>query len=419
LGAGSHTISATYGGSGNYLTASSTLTQTVNKAAASVVTTASPNPSIYGQPVTLTAAVSAASGTPLGTVTFKNGTVTLGVVTLQGGSATMSTSALSAGSHTISAAYSGSGNNLTGSSTLTQTVNKAAASVVTTGSPNPSIYGQPVTLTATVSAASGTPTGRRLVHVRHSGDSGQWLRRGRQPLVRGHRRYRGGRQLFPQPRVGDPRRHNAGQRHTDGVHVERYAERQRQRRRDRQRRQWVIPQSGVLTDIANGNLAQVSWVIPNGASSDHALTTNGNGPSWVASVVNAIGNSPYWANTAIIVTWDDWGGWYDHVAPKVINDGISWGSGYAYGFRVPLIVVSPYAKAAYISHVTHDFGSILKFIETTFNLPSLGYADAPADDLSDCFNLTQTPLPFNTIPALHGAAYFLNDKSPPTDPDDD
>ncbi len=186
---------------------------------------------------------------------------------------------------------------------------------------------------------------------------------------------------------------------------------------------WVnnvkIPQSQVLVDIANGNLAQVSWVIPNGQSSDHALSNDGSGPSWVSAIVNAIGNSPYWANTAIIITWDDWGGWYDHVAPKVINDGVSWGSGYVYGFRVPLIVVSPYAKTAYISHTTHDFGSILKFIETAYNLPSLGYADGPADDLSDCFNLTHPPVPFHTIPAALKAAYFINDKRPPTDPDDD
>jgi phospholipase C len=87
--------------------------------------------------------------------------------------------------------------------------------------------------------------------------------------------------------------------------------------------------------------------------------------------------------------------------------------------RVPLIVVSPYAKAAYISHVTHDFGSILKFIETRFKLPSLGYADGPADDLSDCFNLTQTPLTFHTIPAPLDAAHFINDKHAPVDPDDD
>ncbi len=182
----------------------------------------------------------------------------------------------------------------------------------------------------------------------------------------------------------------------------------------------VIPQTKVLTDIANEDLAQVTWIIPDAHASDHALGDDGSGPSWVASIVNAIGNSPYWANTAIIITWDDWGGWYDHVAPfKVINDGVSWGSGYVYGFRVPLIVVSPYAKPAYISHVTHDFGSILKFIEKIFNLPSLGYADTPADDLSDCFNLAQTPLIFHPIAAPLDAAHFINDQRTPTGPDDD
>ncbi len=176
----------------------------------------------------------------------------------------------------------------------------------------------------------------------------------------------------------------------------------------------------VLTDIAKGQLATVSWVIPNGLESDHAASNDGSGPSWVSSIVNAIGNSSYWSNTAIIITWDDWGGWYDHVPPpQVLVDCEQWGCGYVYGFRVPLIVVSPYAKQAYVSHVDHDFGSILKFIEQTFNLPSLGYADAPADDLSDCFNFTQTPTPFQTIAAPLNEDYFLNDKRPPTDPDDD
>jgi phospholipase C len=168
----------------------------------------------------------------------------------------------------------------------------------------------------------------------------------------------------------------------------------------------------VLKDIANGQLATVSWVIPDGLGSDHAGSNDGTGPSWVASIVNAVGNSQYWSNTAIFITWDDWGGWYDHVAPKILNS-------YEYGFRVPMIVVSPYAKAAYISKVPHDFGSILKFIEETFNLPSLGYADVPADNLSDCFNLTQTPISFQTIAAPLQADYFLNDTRAPTDPDDD
>jgi phospholipase C len=176
----------------------------------------------------------------------------------------------------------------------------------------------------------------------------------------------------------------------------------------------------ILTDIANNQLAAVSWVIPAGVNSDHAgSTATTGGPSWVASIVNAIGTSPYWSDTAILITWDDWGGWYDHVAPPVINDGRSWGSGYVYGFRVPLLVISPYAKAGYISHVTHDFGSTLNFIEKTFGLSSLGYADAHADDLSDCFNFSQTPIVFQTINAPVEAEFFLHDTRPPTDPDDD
>jgi len=178
----------------------------------------------------------------------------------------------------------------------------------------------------------------------------------------------------------------------------------------------------ILTDIANHQLPAVSWVIPAGQNSDHPSFPNDNGgPSWVAAVVNAIGNSSYWANTAIIITWDDWGGWYDHVPPpKIVDDGTSWGSGYVYGFRVPLIVVSPFARPAYISHATHDFGSILNFVEENFGLASLGYADAyNPDDLLDCFNLKQTPLTFRTIPAPLDADHFLHDTTPPTPPDSD
>lgn len=184
----------------------------------------------------------------------------------------------------------------------------------------------------------------------------------------------------------------------------------------------VIPSKKVLADIQNGRLAQVTWITPAGQYSDHPSDMQANGgPSWVASIVNAIGQSPFWSNTAIIVTWDDWGGWYDHVPPpKIIDDGRSWGSGYVYGFRVPLIVISPYAKAAHISHVNHDFGSILNFIEHVFGLRSLGYADAHAfDDLSDCFDFSQKPLQFQIIPAPHDADYFINDTRPAEDPDSD
>jgi phospholipase C len=161
----------------------------------------------------------------------------------------------------------------------------------------------------------------------------------------------------------------------------------------------VTPETQVLTDIADGNLAQVSWVTPTAAESDHAKSNNGTGPSWVASVVNAIGQSPYWSHTAIFLTWDDWGGWYDHVPPHIFGS-------YELGFRVPLVVISPYAKPAYVSHVQHEFGSILKFTEQTFGTASIGFTDVRADDLSDCFNYAQTPLTFRTIQARYRADYF-------------
>jgi phospholipase C len=174
----------------------------------------------------------------------------------------------------------------------------------------------------------------------------------------------------------------------------------------------ILPQTQILTDIANGELANVSWVTPSGQASDHPWMNRGLGPSWVASIVNAVGNSRYWSNSAIFIVWDDWGGWYDHVPPKIFDS-------YEYGFRVPMIVVSPYAKKAYISHVTHDFGSILKFIEKNWHLPSLGYADARADDLSDCFKFDQAKSDFETIPSPYDANYFLNDHTPPTPADTD
>ena len=154
----------------------------------------------------------------------------------------------------------------------------------------------------------------------------------------------------------------------------------------------TVPGAKILTDIARGQLAGVSWVIPTAAASDHALSTDGSGPYWVASIVNAVGTSQYWNDTAIFVTWDDWGGWFDHVSPPIYGS-------YELGFRVPLIVVSPYARRGYVSHVQHEFGSIIHFIESTYGLGSLGYTDARADDLADCFDFSQTPSPFVAVAA--------------------
>jgi phospholipase C len=174
------------------------------------------------------------------------------------------------------------------------------------------------------------------------------------------------------------------------------------------------PPTQVLTDIVNGTLSEVSWVTPTTASSDHPAYNDGSGPSWVAAVVNALGASSYWPDTAIFVTWADWGGWYDHVLPPHF-------SSYELGFRVPLLVISPFAKKGYVSHVGYSFGSILRFMEETYNLPSLGYQDASSDDMSDCFDFTQAIMPFNPIKADHDAAFFIkrSETEPLIDADED
>jgi phospholipase C len=180
----------------------------------------------------------------------------------------------------------------------------------------------------------------------------------------------------------------------------------------------AINPAQVLTDIQQRHLASVSWVIPKGQESDHPISNNGSGPSWVASVVNAVGNSPYWNNTVILIAWDDWGGFYDHVAPPIDSQ---YGY-YEYGFRVPLLVVSAYTPAGYVSQSTHNFGSILRFIETAFGLPFIPpstFADSRSDDLGDFFDFTKPPRPFVPVPAPIKASFFLHDLTPATDPDDD
>ncbi len=188
----------------------------------------------------------------------------------------------------------------------------------------------------------------------------------------------------------------------------------------------VLTPTQILTDIKNCDLAQVTWVNPGGKYSDHPNSNTGGGPSWVASIVNAIGthtkcnsdNEVYWDNTAILITWDDWGGWYDHEPPTILSGAEG---DYQYGFRVPFIVVSAYTPEAFIDNNRMDFGTILRFLENNFGIEegALNFADARASgDLSEFFNLTQVPRVFQTIGARYDADYFLNDKDPLTDGDD-
>jgi phospholipase C len=161
----------------------------------------------------------------------------------------------------------------------------------------------------------------------------------------------------------------------------------------------IVPETTVLADIANHTLAQVSYVIPRDTNSDHPGTDWVGGPAWVASIVNAIGSdSYYWPNTAIVVTWDDWGGWYDHYLFGNGHPASNHHDPYEYGFRVPLLAIGPYAKNGYMSHKTRDFTSILHFIEDVYGLPSLGKLDAQTDDLFDMFDFNQAAHRHRAIP---------------------
>jgi phospholipase C len=172
------------------------------------------------------------------------------------------------------------------------------------------------------------------------------------------------------------------------------------------------PETNVFKDITAGKLPSVSWVIPDYQNSDHPGDTSDTGPSWVAQVVNAIGNSPDWNSTAIIVTWDDWGGWYDHVRPP---GTLSFGG---LGFRVPMMVISPYSRKGYITHNQYEFGTIIKLVEDNWGLPRLGTTDVRAASMiQDVFDFTQPPRKFVTIGAKYSKAYFLKQKpsGKPTD----
>ncbi len=187
----------------------------------------------------------------------------------------------------------------------------------------------------------------------------------------------------------------------------------------------LVP-ADVLNDITECKLRGVSWVVPSAQNSDHSYYGATGGPSWVASIVNTVGASSncdggagYWKDTAIFITWDDWGGWYDHEPPTILPVPLG---DYQYGFRVPLLVVSAYTPAGYIDNNRYDFGSILRFVEQNFGLTegALNFADARAqNDLTSFFGSANAPRQFKSIKSPLNADFFINDKTPPRAPDND
>ena len=130
----------------------------------------------------------------------------------------------------------------------------------------------------------------------------------------------------------------------------------------------------------------VSWVIAPGSEDEHPTWSTCIGENWTVNQINAVMQGPYWNSTAIFLTWDDFGGFYDNVAPPVLDQ-------FGLGARVPLIIISPWAKAGYITHTTYEFSSFLKFVEERYGLAPLTDRDANASDMLDSFDFTQTPLP--------------------------
>jgi phospholipase C len=174
----------------------------------------------------------------------------------------------------------------------------------------------------------------------------------------------------------------------------------------------LSPPSQILTDIKDGNLRTISWVTPTWTNSDHAGSGSTTGPAWVASVVNSIGQSQYWDSTAIFLFWDDYGGWYDPEPPAYKDyDGL--------GMRIPMIIISPYAKKGYVDHVHYEHGTILKFIEQTFGLKALSASDERANPPDKAFDFNQSPRAFKVIPSDHDANFFLHQPPDHHIPDDD
>ncbi|MBV8198060.1 MAG: hypothetical protein JO263_07990, partial [Candidatus Eremiobacteraeota bacterium] len=152
-------------------------------------------------------------------------------------------------------------------------------------------------------------------------------------------------------------------------------------------------------------------ITPTYENSDHAGSGYNTGPSWVASLVDAIGESKFWNDSAIMIFWDDYGGWYDSKPPAYADyDGL--------GFRLPLLIISPYAKPGWVSHVHYEHGSILRFIEDQFGLGQLSASDARATSpQKDCFDFSKGPRAFVPIKSPHDQSYFMH-QAPDTRPPD-
>ncbi|MDV3293188.1 MAG: alkaline phosphatase family protein [Nitrososphaerales archaeon] len=174
----------------------------------------------------------------------------------------------------------------------------------------------------------------------------------------------------------------------------------------------LAPTEQFDRDVLNSKLPEVSWIMPaTDAASEHAPYNVSEGEHAVVSTINTVMESRYWNSSAIFVTFDDYGGWYDHVAPPQVDE-------YGYGFRVPCLVISPYARHGLVDHTQADFASLLRFVEVAHSLPALSSRDGLANDLHEAFNFSQSPgdpliLPGPYVPSHYPLQFLSNGTSPP------
>ncbi len=153
----------------------------------------------------------------------------------------------------------------------------------------------------------------------------------------------------------------------------------------------LVAQTQFYADLKNGTLPQVSYLVPDMDDSEHPPADIQRGMWYVTRLINAVMKSRYWDDSVIFLTWDDYGGFYDHVPPPQMD-------AFGFGPRVPTLVISPYARSGFISHDVYEFSSILKFMEVRWGLPSLTPRDDRARDMLNCFDFNQKPNPPLVIP---------------------
>jgi phospholipase C len=174
----------------------------------------------------------------------------------------------------------------------------------------------------------------------------------------------------------------------------------------------IVPVDQFAIDAAGGSLPAVSWISTPSVVSEHPPSSTCVGENWTVGLLQALASGRDWRSTAVFITWDDFGGFYDHVPPQQVDQ-------YGLGFRVPLLVVSPYARSGYIDHAQAEFSSVLKFIEADFGVANLTDRDLNTTDLTQLFDFRQSARPAPELQQRTCTSTPQQQVAPAAEPNDD